>query len=51
VAEGEEKGSQEREEIGAAFIGMESWRIWQEVDGIEEGEEIARAVITRKIDG
>jgi hypothetical protein len=39
VAEREEKGVQEREEIGAAFIGMEVRRIRQDIDQID-GERI-----------
>jgi hypothetical protein len=42
------KRLQAREEIGAPFIGMESRRIWQEVDGIEEGVAPMRTAITRR---
>jgi hypothetical protein len=47
---GRERGKrfQAREEIGAPFIGMESRRIWQEVDGIEEGVAPMRTAITRR---
>jgi hypothetical protein len=46
AAEREEERAQEREEVGATFIGMEGWRIWQGIKGIEGGEGIARAEVT-----
>jgi hypothetical protein len=34
------------EKIGAAFIGMEKGRIWQEIDRIERRRKLLRAVIS-----
>jgi hypothetical protein len=42
------KRLQAREEIGAHFIGTESWRNWQGIAGIEERGELLHAEITRR---
>jgi hypothetical protein len=47
----EGKRVQEREEVGATFIGAEGWHIWQGINGIEGGEGIARAEVTAKTFG
>jgi hypothetical protein len=51
AAEREGKRVQEREEVGATFIGAEGWRIWQGINGIEGGEGIARAEVTAETFG
>jgi hypothetical protein len=42
---------QEREEIGATFIGIEGWWIGLGINRIEEGEKIARAGVSSVISG
>jgi hypothetical protein len=51
AAEREGERAQEKEEVGATFIGAEGWHIWQGINGIEGGEGIAHSEVTAKTFG